>query len=259
MLLFSVHPNIVNLGNHAYYSKGFIVRPSLHLKQIGSWLTSQLNSPIVWTYGIRKDSNFQSSSFCVLDVDDGPALEDAVKCFADYAHILGTTKSHQKDKGGKIRDRYRVFIQTECKLVKTSVYKHMNELLARQYGGDIQAVGGHMAFMPLREIISVRDKGKLLPVIEPPPKMVRKEKWTSNAIYSGERRMPRYIKDYLEIGPADGERNLTCFKVASGLSRAGFHEDEIVAIILDSRIPLDHSERVQREIRSAVRNAIRRN
>lgn len=259
MLLFSVHPNIANLGNHAYYSKGFIVRPSLHLKQISTWITAQLNTPIIWTYGIRKEFNFQSSSFCVLDVDDGPTLEDAVKCFEDYAHILGTTKSHQKDKGGKVRDRYRVFIQTECKLVKASVYKHMNELLARQYGGDMQAVGAHMAFMPLREIISVRDKGKLLPVIEPPPVVERREKWTQNAIYSGERRMPGYIKDYLRNGAPEGQRNLTCFKVASGLARVGFREDEIVAFILDSQIPLDRSERVRREIVSAVRNAMRRN
>ncbi len=259
MILFSLHPNTANLGNHAYYSKGFIVRPSLHLKQISTWITAQLNSPIIWTYGIRKEANFQSSSFCVLDVDDGPCLEDAVKTFADYAHILGTTKSHQKDKGGKVRDRYRVFIQTECKLVKAPVYKHMNELLARQYGGDMQAVGAHMSFMPLREIISVRDKGMLLPIIDPPPVVTFKPKINSNTTYSGSRQIPRYVRDYLEIGPADGERNLTAFKVASGLSRTGFHEDEIVGIILDSRIPLDRSERVEREIRSAVRNAIRRN
>lgn len=258
MLLFSVHPNVENLGNHAYYSKGFITRPCRDLRQISTWVTTQFNTPIVWSYGVRKEYNFQLSNFLVLDVDDGPSLNEAVQSFAEYSHIIGTTKSHQKTKANKIRDRYRVFLLTDRKLEKAPIYKYNNELIARQYGGDLQAVGAHMGFMPLREIISVGDEKKLWPVVEPPPVVIRRENYTPNPTYRVSRQIPRYLEHYLESGAPEGERNITCFKVASGLARAGFYEDEIVGIILSSRIPVDRSDRVQREIRSAVRNAIRR-
>lgn len=259
MAYFSFHPNVADLGNHALYAKGFSTIKLGNLNQITMRLRQQLNTPIVWTYGIRKEYNFQRSNFCVLDVDDGPALEHAVDSLREFEHIIGTTKSHRKDKGGKIRDRYRVFLVTDGEITSARMYKHMNELIAKQYGGDLQACGAHMAFMPLRDIISVRESGVKLPLIEPPPMVKAREKWTSNAIYSGNRRMPRYLQHYLDTMPAEGERNLMCFRAASGLSRVGFSEDEIVGLILDSRIPLNTSESVIREVRSAVRNAVRRN
>ncbi len=257
-LKFSMHPNTKDLGNHAFYAKGYTVKTYQHIWQLAQAVTQNHNSPVIWKYGIRKQENFAFAEFAVLDCDEGAmTLLEAQEEFKPYRHIIGTTKSHQQLKGNKVCDRYRVFLALEKRVEKAEDYAATNTALAKRYGGDLQAVAAHMAFMPLKEIVGFSADGKLLPISVYIPVVVQKNR-PPNAIYSKNREIPDYIREWLQFGAPAGQANLTCFKIASGLARRGFYEDEIVEIVLNSSVPTNRTSQVEKEVRSAVRSAVRR-
>ena len=63
--------------------------------------------------GHRKQDNFEGRVDCIgLDIDGGWSLEKA-KGFLDHfgrSSLITTTKSHQKDKEGKVEDRFRIVL-----------------------------------------------------------------------------------------------------------------------------------------------------
>jgi len=81
------------------------------LNDVAAQITKQPWSPATFNDGIRNNKTLQSIELLVLDVDDGCTLEQAKECFASYAHIIATTKSHQKEKNGVACDRFRVVLQ----------------------------------------------------------------------------------------------------------------------------------------------------
>jgi len=258
LFYFSFHPNTRDLGNHALYARGFLARIHRSIEDLAEDCTARLNSPVVWIAGIRKASNFVFSEFAVIDIDQGEfSLAEAQNVFKDFVHIIGTTKSHQRLKGNKIADRFRIFVALERRVTSAKEYAATNESLARQYGGDLQAIAAHMAFMPLRQIVSVSSAGKKFPVAKFEPPQVSKPIPKALAMGSGHR-IPHYIQRWLDGGCPDGERNLTCFKAACGLLKRGFNEDEVMNLLLSSAIPISTSTEVVQEIRSVVRNAARR-
>lgn len=257
MYFFSLHPNEADVGNHALYAKGFGVKVYKEIWRLAQACTVKLNSPSVWKYGIRKQENFAFSEFAVIDCDDGlMTLQEAQEEFREYVHIIGTTKSHGRLKGNKVCDRYRIFLRLEKRLLKADDYQSTNVALAKKYGGDMQATAAHMAFMPLKEIVGFSQEGNCVPIVSCPSVKVQKNR-IANAMGSDSRIIPNYIQGWLTSGAPTGQANLTCFKIASGLAKRGFYEDEIVEIILNSSVPTDRSTQVEKEVRSAVRSGMR--
>lgn len=58
----------------------------------------------------RKSENYLPNSIntIAIDIDDGLSVEEFEQLAQGYIYALGTTKSHQKPKHGKVCDRYRV-------------------------------------------------------------------------------------------------------------------------------------------------------
>ena len=56
----------------------------------------------------------------------------------------------------------------------------------------------------------------------------------------------------LDHGTVDGDRNLACFRVTKDLIKVGYNENEIMELIWNSRIPVDSSDKVYREVRDVV-------
>jgi hypothetical protein len=261
VFFFSIHPNREAVGQHGLTSRGFTVKVVQNMKILGDYVTKFMNSPVIWKCGIRKGENFAWAQFAVLDVDDGLALRDAVKHFEPYLHLIGTTKSHQKLKGNKVADRFRVFVALNERTKQAEEYLATNVKLALELGGDVQACGAHMSFMPLTEIISLNERGKRLDIELPsvnPQHIHNSNPKRLNATYSGRRQIPNYIQRWLQFGAPEGERNITCFKAACGLLKAGFFEDEVINMLIDSAIPISRSEDISREIRQTVRSAARK-
>lgn len=260
MFFFSLHPNQTQIGSHSKYSSGWNVKFCNSLAELAPRCTQYLNSPIVWSYGVRKQLNFIYSDFAVIDVDDDSKLNlrAAVEYFKPYVHIIGTTKSHQQLKGNKVSDRYRVFVLMERRITHLNDYKAICMNQAMLCGGDLQAGGGAMHFMPLKEIINVVDEGRKLPNEVFIRKPSAERKFHSDATGGVTHVIPSYIQRWLDGDVHEGQRNLCVFKAACGLRKRGFSHDEILNVVLNSRLPIDRSERVEKEIHAAVASAMRR-
>lgn len=76
------------------------------------------------------DNYLNYSDLIILDVDDGKTIDEARNIFEPFDYIIATTKSHQKEKNGKICDRFRVILPTEkpINLNKADYSKMMNEV-----------------------------------------------------------------------------------------------------------------------------------
>lgn len=259
MFFFSIHPNRQDIGNHALYSKGWSVRLINCVSSLAELCTTHLNSPIVWSCGVRKQANFIYADWIVVDVDDDSkmSLEAAIDHYSRYVHIIGTTKSHGQLKGNLSCARYRVFVAVDKRILSPSEYRNLCLREAHLCGGDWQASCPAQHFMPLKSIVSYAEVGRRLPnetkFVDTISRQARSELPTSSYL----KEIPRYIQRWLEGEVTPGKRNLTAFKAACGLKKRKFSEDEILEIILSSSLPLDKSERVCREIRAAVRSAMK--
>src|SRR3972149_855154 len=66
-------------------------------------------SPGIFKSNYRNLDNFISMDVIALDFDSGMSLDEAAIVFANYAHIIGTSRSHQIVKGTTPAcDRFRV-------------------------------------------------------------------------------------------------------------------------------------------------------
>ncbi len=70
-----------------------------------------------FTDGYRnRDNGIEGFTLVMLDFDEGVTLDTAKLIFEDYTYLIATTKSHQKDKKGKVEDRFRVILPMKDKL-----------------------------------------------------------------------------------------------------------------------------------------------
>ena len=62
----------------------------------------------------RTDNNFDGSvDVLIVDIDESCTIKQAQFLFSEYEFFIITTRSHQKDKGGKICDRFRLFLKLD--------------------------------------------------------------------------------------------------------------------------------------------------
>ena len=80
----------------------------------------------------RLDENFDGEvDILIIDIDEVCTIDEAKALFGKYEYWLITSKSHQKDKGGIVCDRFRLFF----KLDKTiHIRQHMEEIYNRFIG-----------------------------------------------------------------------------------------------------------------------------
>lgn len=113
---------------------------SLPFGEFGSILKSNLNySPFQYRENYRKEDNsiLTNANAIFLDFDDGLSIDKAKGIFSDFCYVLATTKSHQKEKNGKVCDRFRIVIpcETNIHLCKEDYKELMNDIITT-YGAD---------------------------------------------------------------------------------------------------------------------------
>ena len=67
-------------------------------------------SSLKWNNGHKSPKQLDMSNVdCIIyDIDDSLSISQFQSLFKKYTYFLGTTKNHQKEKKGKVLDRYRV-------------------------------------------------------------------------------------------------------------------------------------------------------
>jgi hypothetical protein len=218
-------------------------------------------APTMWEDGRRLKIKFRFAEWIGLDFDAGMTLEEAVKVFDKYLHVIGTTKNHQRDKGGIICDRFRVFLKLEERCNNRSDYEHTLKLLIEKFGADKCANGTHRFFFKCTKIIQVGIGGELIPIkITPKSELKKQENIEKRNV-----RLESYYKPYKIIPPrarksladgcANGERNDKCFSIACDLFRVGYSFDEVFDLLWKSAIPLNGSDDTYKDVLKAVNSA----
>lgn len=122
-------------------------------------------SPILFATDVISSKNFVSTDLLVYDFDDSLSLNDAIKKYSPYKHIIGVTRNHQKPKNNKPPcDKFRVilFLKQEIKDIET--YKRVYEASLHDFAAqaDSQCSDAARKYAPCREIVSKNLDGELV-------------------------------------------------------------------------------------------------
>ena len=217
------------------WTAGFVVWNKK--RRLSEIISQYVWSPILWKDGYRRKANFICARFMVLDFDDGfISLETAVQQFKECIHIIGTTKSHQKEKSGKPAcDRFRVVLMWEKPITTCSTYEYNMSRAAHINGADLQACNGAMRFKPCVDIVSVSNHGKVFAVKIPP-----KVRQRNNSQRYQIRGLSNKTECFLKYG-VDDKRNCTAFQAALDMVRHDWTEEQIRQAI-QSKTDLDPIE-----------------
>jgi hypothetical protein len=242
--MFSWHP--LKNGAATQYAKGFKFLGSPELDDeysfdyISKALTKYVWSPIKFDGGIRLEKHFLGTIFCALDFDSpATTLEWALVTFKDHTHIIGTTKSHQKEKNGITCDRFRVVLMFEDLVTDLHLYKYNMEKMILKHKADRACKDGARFFYPCKEIVSIQNgvlvKVEPLPVVE---------------VKKPERHTGRGLKSFVKVTPAPENRNASVFKLGCKLFRTNIDRNDIVAMLTTASNGLPEAE-LQRTIKRA--------
>lgn len=215
-------------------------------------------SPITWRDGVRRQDHFRAVNWCVLDFDDGEmTLADASNLFCDMVHFIGTTKSHQKDKGGRTCDRFRVAMRFEKTITSLRIYRwNMHQILDR-YPCDKACKDGARFFYPCQAVTQLEGDGYHVEVDEAVP-----DWFDQPRTYAGHKAagiIPAWAAATLESVIPTSQRNTTIYQLAKDLAKVGMEEDEIVQRIVQSPTYGGQAAgTLLQEIRKAVRSGHRK-
>ena len=230
---------------------------------------SHVWSPIVWSpdgedenYGRRVSTNFKVSYFAGVDVDDGLALDDALRFLKEknFGHVLATTKSHGIAKNGEEpRDRFRIVFRWQSPIRDLELYQYNMKRLAEAWQADRSATDGARMFQPCRDIISVQ-QGQDIPLsFKPKPSysVLMLRRFKSHMLKASREPSP-WAEAFLNCGRLDstGGRKRTIYSVACELTKVGWSEAEIVSAIRSAPISWDGID--ERIVSQAVKSAARR-
>jgi hypothetical protein len=237
--MFSWHRDQKNLGKGACFHQGFETA-DVSIDRMAKCIVNYAWSPAVWKDGVRGKHNFLRADWYALDFDSGDLLlEDACNLWCDMVHIIGTTKSHQINKGGLIADRFRVVVKLEKTITSLNHYEYfMGEILKRVLEADKACLDGARYFWPCKEIVSLSSEGYVEEVPEVFERELNKKQNRITAKdlgYTASGILNPWAKAQLERDIPVGERTVTCHRIAKDLLKIGKSFDETLQIILNSK------------------------
>lgn len=139
----------------------------LNKNEQNNLLVNKAISHCTFFEGRRHSKHFIDCNFIIFDCDNTHApflsLVEAIQKFKDTKCVIGTTKSHQKEKKGIIEDRFRIIISLEESINHPLHLRDVFEFLKRICPwADRQAFIVTAVFQPLQRIIlnQINDENK---------------------------------------------------------------------------------------------------
>lgn len=202
-----------------------------------SSLCTHVWAPIIYSDGYRREKSFLQSEILALDFDNGMSLDGAVRKFAPFRHIIGTTKSH-----GVKGDRFRVLLFFTNPITCLDTFKNTMRIYTELHGADKACKDGARFFFPCKEIVSVADGQLVWPEVQKTPQVVRPTF------------KPTSIMNLLDVKPArEGMRNRCSFAAACKLYRAGLSDEEVYerVSVVSNRLPREELNKILASARVA--------
>ena len=258
--MISYHPIKPTGSNARVYASGFKSAQVDAPFRIANCVREFVWSPCVWRDGRRLQENFLGADWAVLDYDTGElSLDEAIRKYCDMVHIIGTTKSHGVEKGGRVADRFRVLLKWAAPITDLRVFRYnMWKLLKQLDEADQQCRDAARFYYPCKQIVSISAEGFTEEIDPAVPD------WFESRV------PPSFIRDRMTVGPwvkrqlteviPTGKRNNACYGIAKELTFIGVPESEIIAAILKSPTYSQSSvdAKLLREITETVRRGIKR-
>ena len=180
----------------------------------------------------RNKANFIEAECIALDVDnedpqDNYTIDGAKQLFADYKHIIMPSKSHQKDKNGRVADRFRVILFLERPITDAKDFTATwGQLLKFYPAADKACKDASRFYYPSPQAYSVNEQGSSWPVTQyVPPEPVKQELIKNYNLGQ----LSRSTLNFLTYGAPIGKRNGRLFKAAKDMQEQGFSIEECKA------------------------------
>ena len=233
-LQITYHPSPPDHQKPALYAKGFKSASVDQLQRIAKCISSFVWSPCIWNQGERKEANFLSSDWAVLDFDDGEmTLSQAMEQWQDCVHVIGTTKSHLKEKGGLVCDRFRVALKFSQTITDLKTYRYNMKILLDRFPADKACKDGARFFFPCTQIVSIQggEESFLEEVNNMVPDHFEKENTAKIEKYKRSLKLPGSLVLRIKTPIVEGKINTTLYGLGKDLAKYGMSLEETFQIV----------------------------
>jgi len=197
-----------------------------------------------WTPGVFKDvqyldkydqlrqgrrrtlDNCESIDLMVADVDKDCTLDEAIKKFSPYRHIIVTSRSHQKKKHGIACDRFRVILFLEKPISNERIYAATWFNFEHEFPFiDPQCKDISRFYWAGNEIIHIQSEGKYIQVVDNIKEIadIAPSADTSGSGMIGA--LSTTTKSFLLDLPSRGQRHGAMIKALIDMKEQGFSEE----------------------------------
>jgi predicted RNase H-like HicB family nuclease len=157
MIQISILPNNDNAWDKTTVEREVTINT---MQELAELVCTEHYSPLLYSAPYRKQANFRSVNLLVIDVDENISLVQGCALFRHYRHAICTTRNHQKDKDGKIEDRYRVLIPLSEEITSMEDYRALYQAMIEMFPGvDSQVKDAARFFFKSQDIIQVNETG----------------------------------------------------------------------------------------------------
>ena len=212
------------------------------LAEMGKLLCEKSFSAGVFKDNRRTIENFIAASCIGLDVDndgkreDTPSMsiDDAVNLFKDHKHLILTSRSHRKEKHGKIEDRYRVILFFDKPITEAQDFYATWFALKDFFPPcDNQCKDPSRQFFAHSSVYSVNRHGKLITHVKHVNEPIKQKE--ARPTQPGERgELSRETLKVLQFGVEEGSRNATVYKVAKDFQQNLYELEEAQDMIVSA-------------------------
>jgi len=212
-------------------------------------ITNNVWSPCVWDGGKRLKKKFIHSDLAAFDFDSGVwTLDDAIDFAANITAswaIIGTTKSHQREKMGLTCDRFRLVLRWSKRILDRNQYEQNVARLARALPADRATVDAGRLFFPCVNIVYSQPGLSIKPLPYTHATATRK-----TTVLKNRDDVPPWMITELNSGIDPGCRNRTAFRYALHLKDRGLDEARTFDILSSISLP-------ENELKTTIRSAYR--
>jgi hypothetical protein len=188
-------------------------------------------SPGVFSNRKRTIGSLSRIDLLVLDVDNGCTLVDARERFAQFKHIIATSRNHQKEKNGVTCDRFRVVLFLEQVITNDKDFKATWESVRVLFPFiDEACKDSSRFFYPSPNVVSIRPEGQLVKIIVHVDKPVLKN--STNVLQTNTKgELWKSTLEFLKFGAPAGARHQSLVTAVGNMREQGYEIDEVFQLI----------------------------
>lgn len=237
----SVHPcqDAANAFN-GNLVRDHVKTPMDSLEQVADVMLTRSWSTAIWKDGHAKNVNFICGHGIPLDVDNGLPICEAMKVLDGFSHVICTTKSHQKWKGGEPpRDRYRIYIPTVRSIETDAEWRATSGYWVDLLKADRSSIAPAHHYKPGIALYSIDSSGNRAAVELPKPRPTWDTTTATTNISSG--MLETMAHNFMASYKKHGGRNRAAYIASHRLKEAGRSKSWAIGFIT-LRTDLDKQE-----------------